>query len=83
MIASLAAGIVLGLMFYGGLWMTVRSLMKTRHPVALSFSSYLLRALVAVTGFALAARGGWRNALACLAGFAVGRVIVSRTVRCT
>jgi len=78
MITSLTAGTVLGLMFYGGLWITVQSLMTTRHPVALSFGSYLLRLVLMLTGFALVARTGWQNALACLAGFALGRVIVSR-----
>lgn len=83
MIASLAAGIALGLMFYGGLWTTVKSLMKTRNPVALTFSSYLLRVALTLTGFVLIARAGWQDAVVCLAGFAIGRVIVSRTLRCT
>lgn len=78
--SGLATGAMLGLLFYGGLWITVRTLMMTQHPVAMTLGSFLFRVAVTVTGFLLIARGGWQNALACFAGFVAGRIAVSRFV---
>lgn len=81
---SLAVGIMLGILFYGGLWMTVRRLMAARNPIALTLGSLLVRTAVVVAGLLLVARGQWPNALVFLAGFVMGRIAVSRFVRvCT
>ncbi|MBZ5602301.1 MAG: ATP synthase subunit I [Acidobacteriia bacterium] len=71
------AGVSIGIFFYGGLWLTVRALVTTRHPILLTFSSFWGRTLIALSGFLYVMNGAWQNALACLAGFALGRVIVS------
>jgi len=59
-------GIFLGLLFYGGLWITLATMSSSRHPGLLVASSFLLRlALVGVGMFFLTLRG-----LGCLgAGF--------------
>jgi len=85
---AFAAGILIGLVFYGGLWLTVRALMSSRHPVFLTLSSFWARTILAVAGFLVVANGRWQNVLACLAGFVSGRVLVSlflnrRRPRCT
>lgn len=72
------AGMALGVMFYGGLWMTVRSLMTTPHPVVLTLGSLIVRAGVTLAGFVLVTNGRWENTVACLVGFAIARVVVSR-----
>jgi F1F0 ATPase subunit 2 len=78
-------GILLGIFFYGGLWMTVRALASSAHPVVLTLSSFWGRTAVALAGFLLASRAGWMGVVACLTGFAAGRLIVSiglRSKRC-
>jgi len=74
---SLAAGVLLGGFFYGGLWLTVRMLLATRHSVLLTICSFWGRTLVTLAGFFFAMNGKWQNAFACLAGFGFGRVVVS------
>lgn len=71
------AGIVIGIFFYGGLWLTVRALITSRHPVLLSLASFWTRTVIALAGILLAAQGRWQGAVACLAGFALGRGAVS------
>lgn len=79
-----AAGLALGVIFYGGLWITVRALASAHHPAILSVSSLALRMAVVLAGFLLLTRGRWQNAAACLIGFAAGRAAVSRFwVKCT
>jgi len=75
-----AAGAALGCAFYGGLWVTVRRLVTTRHPIAITMGSFFLRTALAVAGFLWIANGRFENALACLVGFAVGRLVVSKAV---
>lgn len=83
MIVSLAAGVVLGILFYGGLWLTVRRLALARHPAAMMLGSLLLRTALVLAGVLLFAHGRWQNMLACLIGFTIGRVVVSRSWVCT
>lgn len=81
---SAAAGVMLGLLFYGGLWITVRALPVTRSPVAITLGSLVFRTAAVLAGVVLVSRGQWQNALAYLVGFAIGRIVVSRYfVPCT
>jgi len=72
------AGLALGVMFYGGLWMTVRRLLTTPHPVLLTLGSLIVRAGLTLAGFVLVTNGRWQNTVACLVGFAAARMVVSR-----
>ena len=38
-LACFAGGVLFGLLFYGGLWITVRVLLATRHPAAVTMGS--------------------------------------------
>lgn len=78
---SVLAGITLGALFYGGLWLTVRRLAVTRHPVAVTLGSLLIRMTAVLAGLLLVAHGRWQNVLACLVGLTIGRVAVSRFSR--
>ena len=81
---SFAVGAMLGLLFYGGLWITVRVLMVTRYPIAITLGSLLFRTAAVLAGVLLVTRAQWQNAVACLAGFVIGRIVVSRYfVPCT
>jgi F1F0 ATPase subunit 2 len=79
-LASLA-GILLGTVFYGGLWWTVRSVASSSSVGAWLVGSFLLRAAIAVGGFYGVSRGDWRGLLACLLGFLVARIAVTRLTR--
>ena len=76
---SLAAGLGLGLAYFGGLWLTVRRVATTRRPVLLFAGSFVLRTALVVAGMYLVMNGSWQRMLACLAGFIIVRqVMVSR-----
>ncbi|HHX91772.1 MAG TPA: ATP synthase subunit I [Paracoccus sp.] len=71
------AGTVLGLFYYGGLWLTVRQLERTRRPALLFGASLILRLSLTVLGFYTVMGGGWQRALACLAGFVIARRLLT------
>jgi len=79
--SRLLAGAGLGVIFYAGLWLTVRALLTTRHPSLLAFASFWIRALVVLAGFLFLARGRWEYALICSVGFTMGRLAVSIPLR--
>ncbi len=76
----LLAGFGLGVLFYGGLWLTVRALPKSRHPVLLALASFWGRTAAVVAGLVFAMARRWQNALVCLAGFALARIALARWV---
>ncbi|MFW6140426.1 MAG: ATP synthase subunit I [Acidobacteriota bacterium] len=75
---SLAAGFVLGYIFFGGLWWTVSRLPKMKHPMLWTFLSLFLRLGISLIGFYLIARkGSWIHILICLVGFMTIRFILT------
>ena len=78
---SLLAGVLLGAFFFGGLWWTIRSGSPSQWSGLLFSASLLLRMAVAVTGFYLVSHGEWRKLVACLAGFLLARIAVTRLIR--
>jgi F1F0 ATPase subunit 2 len=78
---ALLAGILLGAIFYGGLWWTVRRGVSSKNFGAWLIGSFVLRAGIAVSGFHAVAHGDWRCLLACLLGFLFARVCATRGCR--
>lgn len=75
---ALAAGIGLGMFYFGGLWLTVRRLPTTRRPAFLSLLSFFGRLGVVLFGFYLVMGGHWERLLVCLSGFLGVRIILVR-----
>ena len=71
------AGLLLGAIFFGGLWWTVRLGVASRRPALLFLGSLLLRTVVVVAGFYFVGDGHWQRLLACLFGVVIARFIVT------
>ncbi len=71
------AGLLLGAIFFGGLWWTVRKGLTAAQPALWFLGSTLLRMGIALAGFYFVGRGDWKRLLACLAGFVVARFAVT------
>jgi F1F0 ATPase subunit 2 len=76
------AGGALGLMFFGGLWWTVRKGAASRRPALWFFSSLLLRMGLTMAGFYGVSGGQWERMLLCLLGFVMARPLVIWLTRC-
>ena len=77
----LAVGLLLGVFFFGGLWWTVIRGAASQRPAVWFFGSLLLRMSVTLAGFYFVARDNWGRWLACLLGFVLARLIVTRLTR--
>lgn len=70
------AGLVLGAIFFGGLWWTVRKGVVSKHPALWFLSSLILRTALVLAGFYFVSGGHWERLVVCVLGFLVARFIV-------
>ncbi|MEO6354261.1 MAG: ATP synthase subunit I [Burkholderiaceae bacterium] len=75
------AGSVLGTIFFGGLWWTVRKSVSSGQPALWVFGSLLLRMSVALAGFYFVSGGQWKRLIACILGFFFARLAVTWLTR--
>jgi F1F0 ATPase subunit 2 len=78
---ALVAGLLLGAIFFGGLWWTVRRGVFAKSPALWFLGSMLLRMGIVLAGFDFVGRGDWQRLVTCLLGFIIARVIVTRLTR--
>jgi len=78
LLLAFALGMILGILFFGTLWWTVARGIGSRHAALWFLFSLLVRTSVAMLGFCLVGRGSWEKLAACLAGFVLARLIVTR-----
>jgi F1F0 ATPase subunit 2 len=81
LIFALLAGALLGAVFFGGLWWTIRRALASARPAAWFLCSLLLRTGVALSGFYFVSGGDWRRLAACLLGFLLARMAMMRLAR--
>jgi F1F0 ATPase subunit 2 len=81
LVLALITGVVLGAIFFGGLWWTVRKGFSSKQPALWFFGSLILRTSLASAGFYFVAHAHWERLLACLLGFITARFIVIRLTR--
>jgi len=83
LVLALVSGVLLGALFFGGLWWTVLKGLSSKQPALWFLGSLLLRTSLALAGFYFIARGHWERLLVCLLGFVMARLIVTWLTRAT
>ena len=78
---ALAAGLLLGVMFFGGLWWTVIRGVSSPRPALWFFGSMQLRTTFILAGFYYVGRDHWERWLLCLLGFILARFVVKWLTR--
>lgn len=78
---ALLAGLLLGMIFFGGLWWTIRKGMASSVAALWFTGSLMLRTAIAVAGFYFVSHGEWQRLVACLLGFLLARMIMTRLTR--
>ncbi len=73
----LAAGTVVGALYFGGLWWTVQRVARSPRPGVLLLASYWVRTAVALALFYVIMKGDWLRLLICLAGFLIVRQLLT------
>lgn len=73
----LAAGMLTGAFYFGGLWWTVRRVIRSRSPGFLAAASFFLRTAIALALFYIVMEKNWLRLAVCLAGFLIMRQILT------
>jgi len=81
LVPALVTGMLLGAMFFGGLWWTVQKGVSSARPALWFFGSLLLRTSMTLVGFYVVSDGHWERLLVCLLGFTIARLIATRLTR--
>ncbi len=81
LLVSFLAGAVLGLFYFGLLWLTVRRIAVSRSPGLLVLGSLVGRLAVVISAFFLVMNGQWERLAACLFGFLVLRQVMISRIR--
>ncbi len=78
---SIISGGIVGLVFFGGLWLSVRVIDRIKHPGWLMLFSFVIRITVFVGAFyAIAKYGNWLYLVIALASALIVRTILIRTI---
>jgi len=79
---SFISGLLLGWLFFDGLWITLKDIARTRYPVLRILGSLLLRMGLVLAGFyALIQWAGWPHLLVATLGFTLLRLLLARRLR--
>lgn len=81
-IGTFIAGLLLGMLFFGGLWLTLNGLERSCHPALRLLASLLVRVTLVLIGFyAIAQLDAWQHLLMALAGFIASRWWMTRRLQ--
>lgn len=76
MILAFVAGIALGVIFFGGLWYTVKKVITAKIPALWVLGSFIVRIGIVLIGFYFISSGSWQRLISCFVGFIAARFIV-------
>ena len=81
LLLALVMGVLLGTIFFGGLWWTVRCAVSSKRVALWFLGSMLFRTSIVLLGFYFILGDDWKRLLAGLLGFIVARLMVIRLTR--
>lgn len=76
MVLPFIVGWLLAILFFGGLWFTVKKLTASKMPALLVLGSFIVRVGIVLIGFYFIGSGDWKKLIVCLIGFVVARFAV-------
>jgi len=75
---SLLTGLVLGILFFGGLWFTIKKAVTAKTPALWFTFSFFFRVGITLIGFYYTSLGNWQRLVICMLGFMIARFMVTR-----
>ena len=78
---AFAGGIILGILFFGGLYITVQKMNTVKNPALIMILSFILRMVVLVIAFYFISKGGYKEVLFALAGVILTRLVMTFRMR--
>lgn len=80
-VLAFAGGIILGILFFGGLYITVQKMNTVKNPALIMILSFILRMAVLVIAFYFISKSGYKEVLFALAGVILSRFVMTFRMR--
>ena len=80
-VLAFAGGVILGLLFFGGLYITVQKMDTVKNPAIIMIISFILRMAVLVVAFYFISKSGYKEVLFALAGVILSRFVITFNMR--
>jgi F1F0 ATPase subunit 2 len=78
LLPAFVAGVVLGVLFFGGLWLTIRIGLRSKKSALIFTASFILRMAIGLLGFYYVGANSWQKMLVCLGGFLLAKIVITR-----
>jgi len=76
MLIAFIVGVLAGILFFGGLYLTVKKLTTMKYPALFMMLSLIVRLVILAGGIYLIMDGGIRNVLSAMAGIILVRFVM-------
>ena len=76
MVFVFTAGLGLGILFFGGLWLTVKKAITSKRPALWLIGSFFFRMGITLVGFYYLSQGSWKSLLISAIGFIIARPLI-------
>lgn len=83
LVVSALAGVLLGIVYFGGLWWTVQRIEQDNRPVVILAVSFIVRMGLVLGGFFLISDGHVERLVVCLATFFLTRLFFVKRIQPT
>jgi F1F0 ATPase subunit 2 len=81
LLAFAAIGALIGALYFGRLWLTIRMLPRLNHPMLWLLAGTFARLALVLAAFLLVSEGEWARLAACLAGLVATWLYLRRKAR--
>ena len=81
LLPALFVGIILGILFFGGLLLTVRLGLSSKHPTLIFLGSMIIRMAIVILGFYYIGGDSWQKMMVCLGGFLIARIAITQITK--
>ncbi|HUH29263.1 ATP synthase subunit I [Gelidibacter sp.] len=81
LLPAVLAGMLLGVIFFGGLWLTVNKGLGSKRATLIFFGSLILRIAIILTGFYFVGGDSWQKLISCLVGFLIARIVITNITK--
>jgi len=78
LVFAIITGFLTGVLFFGGLWWTLKKVVTSQRAALWLICSMFLRVSITLAGFYFVSDAHWERILSCLLGFLLARTIVLR-----
>lgn len=70
-------GIILGIIYFGGLYLSIQKINKVKYPSLLMSLSFIIRMAILLGAFFYISKNGYKNILLALVGVILVRIIMT------